>query len=223
MHDGARIICRQRLPVVVFEARPGFGPRLLVAEAERVAELVPQDASQGEGGDRAERGQVDEDISACAAEAGEERARQVRLPARGADVKDHVGVARITGCVLGASMHELHVTRSLPGGAGGRHGLDHGAVVVAEGRADAIGQVELLRVVPLVDRAATDIDDESSVLHVLLVEFYQLSASLDRRVAVDNIDTRLRLAVDLSLEFFEARERIADLLIGCIGCVGYAA
>src|SRR5512145_2312310 len=49
VHDRRRVVRRQRAPVVVLEAGARLGPRVLVAEAQGVAQLVAHDVARRPG------------------------------------------------------------------------------------------------------------------------------------------------------------------------------
>jgi hypothetical protein len=63
MHHGGSVVGGERSPVVVLEARARLRPGVLVAEAERMAELVPEHAREGIRRDVAEGARVDEDVA----------------------------------------------------------------------------------------------------------------------------------------------------------------
>ncbi len=96
VHHGLVVVVGERAPVLVFVAAARLGPGVLVAEAEHVTELVPQDAHQG----RllpvvTEARPIDEHLLRGARAAWEESPREVGLEVHWTYVEDHALVRRI--------------------------------------------------------------------------------------------------------------------------------
>ena len=229
VHDREGVIVRDAPPVVILEAGAGLGPRVLVPGADDVAELVAQDAAQRQVIVRIEtEGRVvDEDVARIAWLVREEGDRQeLALHIDRAHVEKDGLVARVAPAVFRGDVREIEIRDSLPGCSGANHVGHHQRIAAPKGRANTIGQLLALGLVPNLVQPAHAEDRELGragvgrgrpILDIPLPELAQELLVANGHVAVHDILSGLRVVRDGRLELLE--RHAGELTPGALGRV----